>query len=113
MGFMENAWLVVAIQALHCFSATLFQAAGLNHLKETSPLPVMTTLISLFNTLYFGLGTIIGSSLSGVVYERYGGRIMYKGTGLLALVWFCVSAGYVALVRKRGKKIPKDENHEL
>ncbi|XP_066930946.1 major facilitator superfamily domain-containing protein 6-A-like [Clytia hemisphaerica] len=113
MGFMENAWLVVAVQVLHCFSTTLFQAAGLNHLKETSPLPIMTTMISLFNTLLFGVGTIIGSSLSGVVYELYGGRVMYKGTGLLALAWFCVSVIYVALIRKQKKPMAEDEHHEM
>ncbi|XP_066910348.1 major facilitator superfamily domain-containing protein 6-like [Clytia hemisphaerica] len=105
-GFVENPWLAVLINLTHGVSATLFNAAAMNHLKESSrkTIPIMTTLISIFNIVHFSLGTIIGSSICGVVYETYGGPAMYKGTGLLALAWSIISAFYVVIKRRRNRK---------
>eukprot|EP00111_Clytia_hemisphaerica_P004728 TCONS_00013579-protein len=72
VGLIKNPWLVLIFQPLHAVTATLYVANGLTYLKETSPLPVITTLVSLFNTTHYGLGTIVGSSLSGLIYEKYG-----------------------------------------
>ncbi|XP_066926722.1 major facilitator superfamily domain-containing protein 6-like [Clytia hemisphaerica] len=105
IGFIQNPWVVLIFQPLHAVSATLFIATGLTHLKATSPLPVITTLISLFNTTHYGLGTIIGSSISGIIYEKYGGRTLFKSTSMLALVWLLVLIVYIVLVvRKRERK---------
>ena len=108
IGLIQNPWFVLIFQPLHAVSATLFVAAGLTHLKATSPLPVMTTLISLFNTTHFRLGTIIGSSISGIIYEKYGGRTLFKSTSMLAVVWLLVLIVYIVLVVRRRERKEKE-----
>ena len=67
----------------------------------------MTTLISLFNTTHYGLGTIIGSSISGIIYEKYGGRTLFKSTSMLAVVWLLVLIVYIVLVVRRRERKEK------
>ena len=95
ISLIRNPWLVLIFQPLHGLSATLFVATGLMHLKETSPLPVVTSLVSIFNGTHYGLGTFIGSSISGVIYERFGGRALFRSTALLSICWFFVLVVYV------------------
>ena len=107
ISLIRNPWLIFLIQPMHGITATLFVATGLMHLKETSPLPVITTLVSIFNAIHYGLGTFIGSSISGVIYQRYGGRALFRYTALLSIVWFCVLAVYVFFKERRERKDAK------
>lgn len=107
ISLIQNPWLVFLFQPLHGITATLFVATGLMHLKETSPLPVFTTLVSIFNAIHYGLGTFIGSSISGVIYQRYGGRALFRYTALLSICWFGVLLVYVLFKEKRGRKNDK------
>ena len=110
ISLIENPWLVLIFQLLHGVSFSLYLVAGLVHLEETSPLPVLTSLVSMFNSIHFGLGTFIGSSISGVIYQRYGGRALFRYTALLSIVWFCVLAVYVFFKERRERKNPKDKS---
>ena len=104
ISLIRNPWLVLIFQPLHALSATLFVATGLMHLKETSPLPVLTTMVSIFNGIHYGLGTVIGSSISGVIYQRFGGRVLFRSTALLSIVWFFVLLVYVFFKEKTERK---------
>ena len=95
ISLIRNPWLVLIFQPFHGVTATLFMASGMLHLRDTSPLQVLTTLVSIFNGMHFGLGTFIGSSISGVVYEQYGGRVLFRNTALLSIAWFCVLVVYI------------------
>ena len=108
VSYIQNPWLVLIFQPMHALSAVIFVAGGLMHLRQTSPIPVMTTLISLFNTTHFGLGTIIGSSISGIIYEKYGGRTLFKSTSMLAVVWLLVLIVYIVLVVRRRERKEKE-----
>ena len=107
ISLIRNPWLVLIFQPFHGITATLFMASGMLHLRDTSPLQVLTTLVSIFNGMHFGLGTFIGSSISGVVYERYGGRVLFRSTALLSVGWFCVLVVYILFkenfLRRKGK----------
>ena len=107
ISLIRNPWLVLIFQPFHGITATLFMASGMLHLRDTSPLQVLTTLVSIFNGMHFGLGTFIGSSISGVVYEHYGGRVLFRSTALLSVGWFCVLVMYILfkenLLRRKGK----------
>ena len=113
ISWIENSWLVLIFQSLHGVTFSLYVAAGLQYLKETSPLSVITSLVALFNSIHFGLGTLIGSSISGVIYQRYGGRALYRCTALLSIAWFWVLAVFVFFKeRKERKKADKSVNGE-
>lgn len=102
-GMTTNPWVIVACQSAHGVTTTLLVAAGILHLKNTSPIPVITTLMSLFNTVHYGLGTIVGSSIGGIIYQNYGGRSLYVGTAVLAIVWALVLIVYITIEKKKTK----------
>ena len=113
ISLIRNPWLVFFFQPLHGVTATLFVATGLMHLKETSPLPVFTSLVSIFNAIHYGLGTFIGSSISGVIYQRYGGRALFRYTALLSIGWFGVLVFYVFFKEKRERRNNKNSKKDL
>ena len=78
-----NPWYILIFQFLHLFSFVLFIAAGINHLKQTSPICIMTTMVSIFRSLFDGLGVLLGSSISGVVFNKYNGKMLFLGLSLI------------------------------
>ena len=104
VSMIQNPWVVLLFQPLHAVSCDLFITAGLLYLKETSPLPVFTSLVSVFNVIHYGFGAFIGFSTSGVIYQRYGGRALFRYTALLSIGWFCVLAIYVFFKERRERK---------
>ena len=109
ISIIENPWLVLIFQPMHAVTATLYVANGLHHLKETSPLSIITTMISLFNAIHYGLGTIVGSSISGVIYEKFGGKMLFMSTSFLGLLWFLVTALYAFYKYKQNQKEGNDK----
>ena len=107
ISLIQNPWLVFIFQLVHFLSVDLFLVAGVLYLKETSPLPVVTTLVSIFNTMYFGLGPLVGSSISGVIYQLYGGRALFRYTAVLSIAWFCVLFVYILFKERRNLKTVK------
>ena len=113
VSFIQNPWLVLLLQPLHALSTDLFVTTGLLYLKETSPLPVFTSMVSIFNTIHYGLGTFVGSSISGVIFQRYGGRALFQITALLSLGWFCLALVYVLFKEKRRLKNAKKSTEDV
>ena len=104
VSMIQNPWVVLLFQPLHAVTCDLFITAGLLYLKETSPLPVFTSLVSVFNVIHYGFGAFIGFSTSGVIYQRSGGRALFRYTALLSIGWFCVLAIYVFFKERRERK---------
>ena len=107
MSLIGDPWLVLIFQPIHGITTGLYLVAALFHLKETSPLAVVTSLVSLFNATYYGSGTVIGSSISGVIYLRYGGRALFRYTALLSIGWTFVLIFYRLFQREERKKKKK------
>jgi len=115
ISIIENPWLVLIFQPMHAVTATLYVANGLYHIRETSPLPIITTMVSIFNAIHYGLGTIVGSSISGIIYEKFGGKTLFMSTSFLGLFWFFVTALYSFYKHKQHNKkdIDKQKSKEL
>ena len=100
LAFIVNPWLILLPQIIHPFTFTLYLAVGLKHLKEVSPLPVLTTMVSLFISTFMGLGAIVGSSLSGVVFNSYGGHTTFLSACVLSFSWTLVVIAFTVNVMK-------------
>ena len=59
-------------------------------------------LVSLFQTMFEGVGILVGSSIAGVIFKSYGGRKLFLIYALFALVWTLLLGGYVVVVKKKG-----------
>ena len=104
ISWIENPWLVLIFQSLHGVTFSVYVTAGLQHLNETIPTPMLTSMISIFNSIHYGLGTTIGFIISGEIYQRYGGRALYRYTALLSIVWCIVLGVYVCFKERRERK---------
>ena len=95
VSMVPNAWLVLPFQALHFCSFVLFMAACIEHLRERTPLVVMSTLVSLYRSIFEALATVVSSITGGMVMEKYGSRKMFMYYGCVAAVWGVVFGVYV------------------
>ena len=104
ISLIKNPWHVLIFQSFHGMTFSVFVAAGLKHLKETSPQSILTSMVSLFNSIHYGMGTFTGSIISGVIYQQYGGRVLYTCTALLSFAWFLVLIVYILFKERREMK---------
>ena len=51
-----NGWILLIFQPMHILSYALFLTSGIQYMKETSPLMVITSMVSLFQTMFEGVG---------------------------------------------------------
>ena len=105
LAFIVNPWLILFAQTIHPFTFVLYMAVGLKHLKEVSPLPVLTTMVSLFISMFMGLGAIVGSSLSGVVFNSYGGHTTFLSACVLSFSWTLVLISFTVNVMKKSNDL--------
>ena len=107
---ITNSWLVLIFQAMHVLSFVLFMASGLRYLKETVPLLVMTTMVSIFRSIFEGLSIMVSLSAAGMIFNKYGGRVMYASFGGLGLLWSVFLAVYIfAFQMRRDKNVQKTD----
>ena len=109
-GFTNSPYVVVACQLSHGVTATLMVAGGVLFLKGTSPLPVITTLLALFNSIHYGVGTIVGSSLGGIIYQQYNGRTLFLSGAILSIVWAVVLFLYVMIEKNKKSLFEEKQN---
>ena len=87
VSLIKNPWFILIAQPLHSVSSLLTVAASVTHIKSISPSGILATMCAIFNTLHYGLGNIIGSSIGGLIYQNFGGRVLYLSSAIIGLVW--------------------------
>ena len=101
ISLIRNSWLVLIFQTIHGLTTDLFLVAGV--------FTCHTSLVSISNATNFGFGTFVGSIISGVIYQRYGGRALFRYTALFSLGWSLVVFVYV-FFKERRKRENDDKN---
>ena len=92
-SFSDNGWIILIFQPFDMLSFVLFVTSAVTYVKETSPLMVITSMVSLFQTMFEGFGILVGSSIAGVIFKSYGGRKLFLIYALFALVWTLLLGG--------------------
>eukprot|EP00111_Clytia_hemisphaerica_P024249 TCONS_00071479-protein len=106
-----NGWILLIFQPLHILSYALFLTSGIQYMKETSPLIVITSMVSLFQTMFEGVGVLVGSSIGGVIFKNYGGRKLYLIFAFFALFWTMILGVYVFMIKKKRDNKTKEDNN--
>ncbi|XP_066934838.1 major facilitator superfamily domain-containing protein 6-like [Clytia hemisphaerica] len=110
--FAPTGWILLAFQPLHFLSFVLFVTSAITYVKETSPLIVITSMVSLFQTMFEGVGVLVGSSIGGVLFKNYGGRKVYLIYAFFALFWAMVLGVYIFIFKDKNKNTTKSEKND-
>ena len=104
MGWMMTPGAIVAVQALHGLSFGVFLPVSIHYIDRVAPRQYATFFQTLAPSIYFGLGSVIGSSLGGVFVEAFGLRPMYRLLGLPALAATLAFACFMLYEHRRGRR---------
>ena len=89
--YVENAWLILPIQLLHCIGWALFWNAAVEHTHAISKSEISTSMFGILNGLHFGIGSLIAHMVGGILYEKYKGRMLVRGASVIYAIWsFCM-----------------------
>lgn len=86
MGWIYSPVGLVALQLMHGLSFGLFLPVSVHFIDRIAPQKYSSIFQTLAPSIYFGLGSVIGSSLGGAIIEQMGLRSMYQ------MLWIPVTA---------------------
>ena len=80
--------------------------------QQIAPKEIYVTMFTVVSSLHVGVGGIVANMLGGVVYGRFGGKVLFRAMAVLCGVWtlvlvFCFHGnGLLQYVmgRKSGKR---------
>lgn len=111
--FLNTAWWVLPIEVSHGLTYALIWPAGVAYASRSVAPEFETTAQGLFSGVFGGIGSAGGALMGGIVYELYGARILFAGTGgMMALNLLIFLITYQNPVKAFKKKIEKDQERE-
>ena len=94
VSYIINPWLILPTQLLHCFGFALFWASAIEHIQCISRKEIYVTMYSLLNSVYYGLGGLVGNIIGGIIFTHYGGQMLFRGTAILCGIWGVIMIFY-------------------
>ncbi len=85
-SFITTPTWALLVQLMHGLSFAAFLVGGVTYINSWTPEGLGTTAQSIFNTLSFGLASIVGSLLGGYFYDIVGLMAMFRILSLMAVV---------------------------
>jgi PPP family 3-phenylpropionic acid transporter len=85
-SFESNLWVVVLMQPLHALTFGAFHCATVTYVSGIFPAHFQGSAQTIYSALTVGLGGLLGSSVNGVVLERFGYQAMYGFASAVALL---------------------------
>ncbi|MDA3951403.1 MAG: MFS transporter, partial [Spirochaeta sp.] len=82
--FLTTAPQILILQLSHGLTFGLYLAATVEYIHRIAPPEHRSFFQALAPSVYFGLGSIAGSWLGGIVIEAYSVLWLYRGAALLA-----------------------------
>lgn len=101
--FLGNTTQLFVLQLSHGLTFGLFLAATVDYIHRIAPPQHRSFFQALAPSVYFGLGSITGSWLGGVIIERFSTTMMYWGAAVLALVGTVVLSVATIIYGRRGR----------
>ena len=96
-------WLILPVELLQGATFALAWSAGTVHCRRIAPRRLRSTVQSIFSGLYSGVGAGVGGLAGGMLYDAFGGRVMFiSGAGTLAVGWLLANGTNLAATLRRG-----------
>jgi len=97
MSYCRNKWLLLPLQLPHGINMALLWASVVQHTYEIFPKCVTTTALGLSASLHFIISSVTTNLVGGVLFQKFGGRLLFRGAAIMALVWSVVMATYFSI----------------
>lgn len=86
MALTTSPYIFAVANLLHGLTYGLFIVSGVAYVNEHTPSGLSATAQSLFIATTFGIGSAVGASVGGGVYEAFGGSGLYHAVALTAMM---------------------------
>lgn len=84
-SLISNPYLALLVQLLHGLSFASFLVGSVSYINEHAPVGLNTTALAIFNTVAYGLGSMSGSLIGGIIYDRMGLAALFQTFSLVAI----------------------------
>ncbi|MFS1512138.1 MFS transporter [Chengkuizengella sp. SCS-71B] len=91
-AYLDNSYMIIAVQALHSLSFGIFLITALRYLSGLIPEEYRSTGLAVFTVIWAGIAGMSSGMLGGWIYNQYGGETLYY---LAALLGFISSIGFL------------------
>ena len=75
---MPSVWYVTPVELLHAVTFGIAWTAGVNFCNSEAPAGLQGSAQGLFSSLLGGFGAGVGGLLGGLLFQFYGGAVMYR-----------------------------------
>lgn len=112
LGWIQSPEGLVAAQALHGLSFGVFLPVSIHYIDRIAPRRYATVFQTTATSVHFGIGSVIGSSLSGIIVASIGLRAMYR---LLSIPVIVATLGFAVflVIDSRGSRRTQHEDRTV
>jgi PPP family 3-phenylpropionic acid transporter len=86
LSYVAVPWMILVTQLFHGLTFSAMWVAGVSYADEIAPLGLGATAQGLFSGVFMGIATAIGAFLGGVLYQDFGGAIMYRTMSIVVAI---------------------------
>ena len=86
LSYVAVPWMILVTQLLHGLTFSAMWVAGVSYADEIAPPGLGATAQGLLSGVFMGIATAIGAFLGGVLYQDFGGAIMYRTMSIAVAV---------------------------
>ena len=110
---LQNAWYVLLLQLLHSICFALFWSAIVQHTASLAPKGMKATLLGLMNGVFFGIAGALSCLIGGMIYNHFGARKLFRGYGVICMVWTFFLIFHIIERKNRGKLQLKEDRDDI
>jgi PPP family 3-phenylpropionic acid transporter len=86
LSYVAVPWMILVTQLFHGLTFSAMWVAGVSYADEIAPPGLGATAQGLFSGVFMGIATAIGAFLGGVLYQDFGGAIMYRTMSIVVAI---------------------------
>nr|WP_232426214.1 MFS transporter [Cytobacillus praedii] len=98
-----DLWIIYVTSILQGFSIGLFIPAGLQYIRDITPVHITATAITLYSAIGNGLGNWFCTFVGGIIFEESSIFTVYLFFAILAFIGICLSLWLIKEEKGRSK----------
>lgn len=105
LSFINIPGLILVTQLTHGLTFSAMWVAGVSYADQIAPPGLKATAQGLFTGVFMGIGSATGAVVGGLLYQDFGGAVMYRSMSLVvagSILVFLLVQRQSALVRRPG-----------
>ena len=93
LSLINMPQLILLTQLFHGLTFTAMWVAGVSYADEIAPSGLGATAQGLFNGIFMGIASATGAMVGGILYQDYGGAIMYRTMSIVVAISVLIFLG--------------------